>query len=174
LCPWFQVELAKRSGFAVVSGDGAGKLFYVKNVTKADAEHVEVDMRRGMASVNCCAHVHIHKQPCQHMVCVFWKQDMMSTNRKVAHCVGKFWPKWAQATIVLQSYKTKSIGRPRMYGGPFIGDAADHIKPPKQTAKKRGRPKKNRYKGRKQSVKAIAERLPIVYHQFYANVLSFF
>ena len=36
-----QVELAKRSGYAVVSGDGAGKLFYVQNMQKADAEQIQ-------------------------------------------------------------------------------------------------------------------------------------
>ena len=174
LCPLLQVELAKRSAFAVVGGDGSGKLFYVKNVTKADAEHIEVDMRRDMASVDCCAHVHIHKQPCQHMVCVFWKCEMMSTNRKVDHCVKKFWPKWAQAQNVLNAYRSKSIARAQIYGGPFNGNDEDRILPPKQRKKRMGRPKEKRYTYRKRTVKDIVESMPILYHAQYASVLNFF
>jgi len=169
-----QVEIAKRSGFEVVGADGAGKLFYVQNLQRADAEHVEVDMRRGLESVNCCSHVSIHKQPCQHMVCVFWKYEMMSTARKVDLCVKKFWPKWARAQVLLQAYKTKRIARPHMYGGPFIGDDADRIGMPIQRSKPKGRPKKARFKYRKRTVKSIAKVMPRVFHAQYSSVLEFF
>ena len=85
-----QVELAKRSGYVVVSGDGAGKLYYVKNIAKADGKQYEVDMRRGMDTVDCCEHVCEHKQPCRHMVCVFWQQKMLSNQRKMKQVVHDF------------------------------------------------------------------------------------
>ena len=170
----FQVELAKRSGYQVVSGDGVSKLFYVQNMNEADTEQLEVDMRRGMKSVDCCEHVHVHKQPCRHMVCVFWKLGMLTSKRKVRTCINTFWPKWAQADVLLQAYANKSVARPHIYGGPFVGNAEDHVAPPKQSAKKRGRPKKKRYTGRKQTVKSIKARMPIVYNAQYASVLDFF
>ena len=175
MCPkCAQVELAKRSGYTVVSGDGVSKLFYLDNMNEADADLKEVDMRRGMQSVNCCEHVHIHKQPCRHMVCVFWKLGMLRGKRKVAQCVNKFWPKWSIANVLLQAYISKSVARPQIYGGKFVGNHDDRIKPPKQSAKKRGRPKKKRYKYRKQTVKSIKQRMPTVYNAQYASVLDYF
>ena len=135
---------------------------------------MEVDMRREMESVNCCSYVHIHKQPCQHMVCVFWKYEMMSTARKVDNCVNKFWPKWARARRLLDAYKPKSIARPHMYGGPFIGDDADRIGVPIQKAKPRGRHRKARFKYRKRTVESVAKAMPRVFHAQYASMLEFF
>ena len=169
-----QVELAKRSGYAVVSGDGAGKLFYVQNMQKADGEQIEVDMRDGMKSVDCCAYVHMHRQPCRHMVPIFWKFNMMNGARGVAQCVNNFWPKWAKAVTLLQAYQSKSVARPKIYAGKFVGDAADRIAPPKQGVKKRGRPKKKRYRYKKQTVQSIIDKLPTVYNERYGAVLQFF
>ena len=169
-----QVEIAKRTGYQVVRGDGAGKLYYVKDLSKPDGKQYEVDMRRDLSSVDCCAHVSIHRQPCRHMVCVFWKQGMMSTPRKVRQVVNKFWPKWAQAVNYLQAYQEKRIARPQIYAGKFTGDPNDCIGAPKQRKKKPGRPKKKRFTSRRQTVQDIKNRLPTVHHAEYASVLEYF
>ena len=80
-------------------------------MNEADTEQLEVDMRRGMKSVDCCEHVHVHKQPCRHMVCVFWKLGMLTSKRKVRTCINTFWPKWTQSDVLLQAYTNKSVAR---------------------------------------------------------------
>ena len=169
-----QVELAKRSGYVVVSGDGAGKLYYVKNITKADGKQYEVDMRRGMDTVDCCEHVWQHNQPCRHMVCVFWQQNMLSNQRKMKQVVHDFWPKWAVAENYVRAYAGQRIARPEIYAGKFTGNPDECLGAPKQKKKKRGRPKKQRYRFRGKTVQDIKDVMPTVYHAEYASCLEYF
>ena len=71
-----QVTVAKHSGQEVTSR-GSG-VYYVQDVRKPDARTHELLLDKKQ----CCDYVVIYQQPCKHMVCVFHKQDMLSTSER--------------------------------------------------------------------------------------------
>ena len=104
-----QTEIAKRAGYQVQSG-GTNEIFYVKDVRSPEGKVHEVNLRQP----NCCAYVIKHKQPCRHMVPVFHACGTMSTRRKTAEAIRKYWPKWAHADNYLHMYTGKEIRRPSL------------------------------------------------------------
>ncbi len=158
----------------MTSADGAGKLYYVKNVTKPEGKEYEVDLRNDMKSLNCCDHVLVHLQPCRHCVPVFWKEGMLSSPRKVGETINRYWPKWARVDTYLQTYANRSIAKPELHAGTFRGPETDRLLPPAQPHKRRGRPKKKRYRFRKKTKKSVEEAMPTVHDAYYADVLTYF
>ena len=170
LCP--QVEIAKRKGYIVT--DAGGDLHYVKNTSSRTANERHVHLNRPSCD---CTHWRMHGQPCRHMAVVFFKKKMLGPQPRTAKATRhKFWPKWAFAKNYLDLYKNKTVARPGIYSGPFKGaNPHDILGPPLQTHKKRGRPKKARYKrrGRAKSPKQVAVLLPTVTNAEYAAVMRF-
>jgi hypothetical protein len=70
-------------------------------------------------------------------------------------------------------YQGKSIRKPRLYTGPYVGPEDDRLAPPLQRKKKRGRPKRKRYTWKKQTVRTVQQRLPVVYNLEYKSVLDY-
>ena len=167
-----QTEFAKRTGLEVTSA-GAGEVYYVKDVTKPESQEREVDMSRGMKSVRCCAYVIQHQQPCRHMIPIFWKKRMLATARSARATINRFWPKWALAANYNHIYGDKYVRRPQLYNGPFVGPEEDKLLPPEQTSKKRGRPKRKRYRWRPKTVKRVRDWHPDVTHPMYAEILEY-
>ena len=97
----------------------------------------------------------------------------MSTRRKTAEAIRKYWPKWAHADNYLNMYTGKKIRRPNLYTGPFKGPDEDRMLVPLQNHKKMGRPKKKRFKKGKQTVQTVQERMPAVHNPEYAEALRF-
>jgi hypothetical protein len=135
-----QTEIAKRSGVQVT---GCGRTVYqLQDMRSADGKKYEVDLE----NLDCCDYVHTHQLPCRHMVPVFHSRSMMSSPRKVQQCIAKFWPKWALASEYIKIYEPRAIHIPPVYSGPFVGPDEQRLKPPIQKHRKRGRPKKERYR----------------------------
>jgi len=163
-----QTEIAKRAGFVVQPG-GSNGIYYVKDVRTAEGKEYEVNLDKP----ECCAYVSMHKQPCRHMVPVLYSQGLMGTARATQASLHRFWPKWALAQRYKDMYTGKSIRKPKLYTGPYVGPEADRLGPPKITKKKRGRPKRKRYRFKAQTVKTVQERLPVVYNVEYNAVLEY-
>lgn len=168
-----QTEYAKRTGLVVTPGGGGELVFYVENLQTADHNVYEVDFRRGLASVKCCHYATKHKLPCKHMVPIFHSRGMMATQRKARATILKFWSRWALADNYRDMYRGKQALRPKISNGPFVGPVEDELQAPVQTQRKRGRPKKARYKCKPKTVKTVADWFPQVYHPQYARVLQF-
>ena len=165
-----QVEIAKRSAYEV---DCAGdKVYYVRDVRTPDGVEYEVNIKNDLKSVKCCPYITMHGLPCRHVVPVFFKVGLLRGRNRV-NTIKKFWPKWAMAKYYAHMYAKYSVFRPTLHAGPFKGDDADLLAPPEQTHRKRGRPRKERYRHKPKTVKTVQERLPIVYHQQYSEVLEF-
>ena len=167
-CVCAQTEYAKRTGYKVTAGGTAG-VYYVQDMNTADAKEYEVNLNKP----DCCHYVRMHLQPCQHMVPVFVKRDMFATRRATMKTIKQFWPKWALAMECLKHYTGKSVRRPAMYSGPFVGDDADRLVRPVQKPRKRGRPKRNRYVWKKTTAKSVAEQLPTVYNPDFGVATQF-
>lgn len=163
-----QTEIAKRAGFVVQPG-GSNGIYYVKDVRTPEATEYEVNL----AKPECCAYVSMHKQPCRHMVPVLYSQGLMDSARATQASLRRFWPKWALAARYRDMYEGKSIRKPKLYTGPYVGPEADRLASPKLTKKKRGRPKRKRYRWKPQTVKTVQEMLPVVYNVEYNAVLEF-
>ena len=158
-----QTEIAKRAG-TKVTGMG-GRVYNLQNNYTNKEYEVDLD------NPDCCFYVHTNKLPCRHMLVVFYAQGLLGTRRQVAQCLEKYWPKWAWAKEYLRMYEGRCIRAPPLYTGPSTGPAADNIDPPLQSAKKRGRPKKERHRWKPKTVKTVAERMPIVYNAEFGDAL---
>ena len=163
-----QIEIAKRAGYQVTPG-GTADVFYVKNVKSPEGKEYEVNL----AKPDCCDYVRMHLMPCRHMVPVFYQREMMSTQRQTMQTINAFWPKWAHASEYLKHYTDKSIRRPEMYCGPFLGAEEDRLLRPIQSRKKRGRPKRARYRWTAKTVTSVIDAMPVQYNREYAEVLEF-
>ena len=87
-----QKEIAKRCGRRVTAA-GTQDIYYVKSIDTAEGKEHEVDLRKGLTSVECCAYVSTYQLPCRHCIPVFYKREMLSTKRKSLATVERFWPK---------------------------------------------------------------------------------
>ncbi len=146
-------------------------MYYVKDITRPDGKEYEVHLQ----NPDCCDYVHVHKQPCRHMVSVFHKLHLLGPNKRKAHdTIHKYWPKCFLAAEYKKMYEDRSIRKPGVYIGKFVGPPEDRIGPPKQTRKKPGRPKKERYRKQKQTVQTIRQRMPQVHNPEFAETLRFF
>lgn len=166
-CTYSQTEIAKRAGL-VVTGMGT-TVYQLQDTRSADGKSYEVDL----ADPKCCDYVSTHLQPCRHMVPVFFARSMMNTPRKVRATILKYWPTWALAEEYLKIYETRTIRIPAIYPGPFIGPEEDRLQPPIQKRRKPGRPKKERIRYTRQTVRTVAECMPQVYNAEYASVLEY-
>ena len=163
-----QTEIAKRAGFEVLPG-GSNGIYYVKDVRTPEGKEYEVNL----AQPNCCAYVSMHQQPCRHMVPVLYSQGLMATARQTQQSLHRFWPKWALADQYKQMYAGRSIRKPELYTGPFRGPDTERVAPSKLCKRKRGRPKRKRYKWKAKTVQSVKQRLPHVYNLEYRGVLQF-
>ena len=164
-----QVEIAKRSGNQVLAG--GGHIYRVKNMAKPERPAFEVNLQKP----ECCPYYNTHRQPCRHMIIVFHYKGMLGgSERRTKQTIQKWWPKFFKSEYYLHMYQGKSVRVPKTYTGPFTGPDGDRCEPPKQTHAKPGRPKKERYRWRKQTKKTIQERMPIVYHADYASCMHHF
>ena len=167
-----QKEIAKRTGHAVTAG-GTADIFYVQRVDTPDATAYEVDFSNGLASVKCCEYVSINNLPCRHCVPVFYKRGLLSSRRKAESTISRFWPKWARASVYHDMYSKKSVRQPQIFCGEFTGPDEHRRLPPRQDHKRGGRPRKERYRSKPKSTKAVKVRLPVVYHGQYQEVMTF-
>ena len=97
-----QVEIARRTKYEVTpAGNG---IFYVQDQGRADAEQYEVNLDKPA----CCSYLLEHKQPCRHLVCVFFKEGMLGPNRRQARqTLEKYWPKCFHAEKVRDLYANR-------------------------------------------------------------------
>jgi len=167
-----QKEVAKRSGHQVSAG-GTANLYYVQSINTAEGKEYEVDFTNNLASVKCCEYVTIHQLPCRHCIPVFYKRRMLNSKRKARATIAAFWPKWAQAEVYRDMYTNKTVRRPDIYAGKCVGPEEDKRLPPVQAQKKRGRPKKERYRFKPKTVQSVKDRMPTVYHAYYQEVMQF-
>ena len=160
-----QTEIVKRAGTTCTGMGGA--VYYLTNA-RSHKEY-EVDLE----NPDCCHYVHTHTLPCRHMLVVFYSRNMLGSKRKVCQCLNRYWPKWALAQEYVRLYEGRSIRAPPVYTGPSTGSAEDNIGIPLQTQKKRGRPKKARYRYKPKTVNDVATRMPTVYNAEFADALHF-
>ena len=160
--------MAKRAGQEVVSsGDG---VYYVQDVRRADAKTHEVLLNKKQ----CCNYVVMHKQPCRHMVCVFHKCAMLGGSRRVTEqTIKSFWPKYFHSDVYQKMYQNKSLRQPEVYSGKYLGPQHLVVLRPTQRPKKRGRPKKARYRWKRRTVASVAASMGPITHLHYQNVLEF-
>ena len=163
-----QLEIAKRTGYEVTPA--GNQVFYVQDKNRADAQQYEVDLNHP----ECCCYLSEHLQPCRHLICVFAKEKMLGPNQRTARAtMTKYWPKWAQASLVCELYANRGVRKPSLYSGKFTGPDEERILPPLQSAVKRGRPKKKRYRYKAKTVDDVKARLTTIYHPDYAALLAF-
>ena len=167
-----QKEIAKRTGHTVTAG-GTADIFYVQRSDTPDATAYEVDFSDGIASVKCCEYVSINNLPCRHCVPVFYKRGLLSSRRKAEATIARFWPKWARASVYRDMYSNKAVRQPNIFVGNFEGPDEHKRLPPHQDHKKRGRPRKERYRSKPKSTKAVKAWLPVVYNAHYQEVMAF-
>ena len=163
-----QCEIAKRTNYGVTPA--GNRIFYVQDQDRPDAEQYEVNL----ADPKCCHYLLEHKQPCRHLFCVFAKEKMLGPNlRTAAQTRETYWPKCFHAHKVRDLYANRGVRLPQLYCGKFRGPDQERILPPAQKPKRRGRPKKQRYRSKPQTVKDIRVRLPTVYNPEYADLMRF-
>ena len=149
---------------------GGGRIYYVYNPSTPGGKEYEVNLDKP----DCCHHVRQHVQPCRHMVAVFHKLHMLGPNARTARAtMTEFWPKWAFAQNYLNMYKDKTVRRPTITPGKFVGSAHDMLGPPVQPHRKAGRPRKLRRKRRSNTPQQVAMQFPTVRIAEYASVLEF-
>jgi len=163
-----QVEIAKRNGYHVIHL--GGDIYDVANKRLPDKPHFEVNM----ADPKCCTHVRNHQQPCRHMCAVFAYQSAFEGSRAIRNTLTQFWPKCFHAQYYLELHTQYGRVRvPEAYGGAFEGDETDKLLPPVQTHKPPGRPKKKRYRYKKQTPHTVAQVLPDVLAPEYETMIQF-
>ena len=163
-----QLEIAKRTGYLVTAA--GNQVFYVQDQHRADAKNYEVNL----AKPDCCEYCTEHLQPCRHLICVFAKLHMLGPNARTARATQeKYWPKWAHARKVQELYVNRGLRQPDVYCGKFTGPEADRILPPLQSQAKRGRPKKQRYRYRPQTVTDVKIRMPTIHNPHFQDLLAF-
>ena len=158
--------MAQRAGQEVTSS-GAG-VYYVQDIRRPDGRTHEVLLDKKQ----CCDHVVMHQQPCRHMVCVFSKQGMLSTNQRTTDAaIRNFWPKYFHSDNYLKMYEGKTIRQPELYTGKYVGPEDLRVLRPYQPPVKRGRPRTKRIRWKRRSVKDV--RGPVT-HAIYQDVLTYF
>ena len=164
-----QVAVAKRSGQEVTSS-GAG-VYYVTDVRRAEGRTHEVLLD----SQECCDYVVMHQQPCRHMVCVFYKQGLLSTSKRLTdQTINNFWPKCFHSDNYLKMYQDKTIRQPEIYTGKYVGPDELRVRRPFQPARKRGRPKIRRYTWKRRTVRDVERSMGEATHAYYQDVLQYF
>ena len=153
-----------------VTSSGAG-VYYVQDVRRTQGRTHEVLLDKK----ECCNYVVMHRQPCRHMVCVFSKQGLLSTNKRLTlQTIRKFWPKHFHSDMYLRMYKDKTIRQPEVYAGKYVGPDELRVRRPFQPRKRRGRPKIKRYQFKRRTVKDVEQSMGPPTHAFYQQVLHHF
>jgi hypothetical protein len=144
-----------------VEHSGSGEIYYITDPTDpAMREEVNLAPRRNHPhKVQCCTYVKEYALPCEHCALVFHERKFFYTGyRRTKAVIGKFWPKWVQYDTWAAAYENMFVKRPAVVRGPYNGPAEDVVFPPPAPTKKRGRPRKSRFK-RHRSVRARVSRL---------------
>ena len=146
---------------AAVEHSGSGDIFYITEPSDpVNRQMLNLAPRRNHPQkVQCCKYVQEYSLPCEHCAVVFHERKFFYTGpRRTRAIIGKFWPKWALYDTWAAAYENKSVQRPEVVRGPFTGPMEDLVFPPPAPTKKRGRPRKKRFK-RNRSVRARVSRL---------------
>ena len=163
-----QVEIARRTNYEVTPA--GNRIFYVQDKGRADAEQYEVNLDKP----ECCCYQLEHKQPCRHMVCVFFKEGMLGPNqRRARQTLEKYWPKCFHAEKVKALYANRGVRLPQIYCGKFQGPDGERILPPAQRPARRGRPKKARYRYKPKTLRDVEATRPTVFNPDYTDVIEF-
>ena len=163
-----QLEIAKRTNYLVTAA--GNQIFYVQDQSRPDAQQYEVNL----ADPRCCCYVGEHRQPCRHMICVFAKMRMLGPNVRTAKTTMEtYWPKCFHAKKVRELYGNRGVRLPQIYTGKFTGPEHERVLPPIQKAKRRGRPKKKRYRYKAKTVQDVKNALPFVFNPDYADLIRF-
>ena len=163
-----QVEIAKRTAYKVTPA--GNRTFYVQDRNRAEAKQYEVNVDKPA----CCEYWTEHRQPCRHLACVFAKLGMLGPSvRRARQTMEAYWPKWAHAERVKELYATRGIRQPAVYCGKFQGPDDQRILPPLQSAAKRGRPRKKRFRSKPKTVADVKARMPTVHNPDYADLIQF-
>ena len=151
----------------ITRGNG---IFYVQDQDRAEAEQYEVNLDKPA----CCCYLIEHRQPCRHLVCVFFKQNMLGPNVRTANrTLETYWPKCFHAEKVRDLYANRGVRLPQIYCGKFRGTAGDRILPPHQRPARKGRPKKKRYRQKQKSLKDVRQSRPTVFNPEYNDVIRY-
>lgn len=161
-----QVEIAKRTSYSVTPA--GANTFYVRNTDRPEATQYEVNLDKPA----CCDYWGEHLQPCRHLVCVFAKLSMLGPSvRRARQTMESYWPKWAHAEKVQELYANRGIRQPGVYSGKFRGPDTERIEPPLQSAVRRGRPRKERFRYKPKTVDDVKARLPVIHNPDYADLV---
>ena len=165
-----QVEVAKHASQAVVSS-GPG-VYYVQDVRSADAKMHEVMVDE--QPYQCCNYVVMHKQPCRHMVCVFHKNGMLGSSRRLTErTLRTFWPKYFHSDNYKKMYENVRLRQPEVYTGKYLGPEDLVVLRPKQRPAKRGRKRKARYRWQKTTKATVKANMGAITHAHYEEVREF-
>ncbi len=146
------MEIAKHVDYSHEAAGGG--LHYVTDPLRDNRYEVDLEL------TSCtCAYMVEHRQPCRHVCVVFYALGMFGVDdEETERTLNLFWPAWAQATMYSFAYEGKSVRRPDIHPGRFVGAHEDVVLPPKYK-KPRGRPRKKRITKRKRTTATIAQHL---------------